>query len=70
MRSSTDQPPLEQLEAVSVDEAARRVGLSRTLLYERIAAGDLPSVKIGKRRLVRLTALRAWLQRLERQPAA
>ena len=70
MKSSTDRPPLEQLEAVSVDEAARRVGLSRTLLFERIAAGDLPSVKIGKRRLVRLTALRAWLQRLERQPAA
>lgn len=70
MRPSTDVRLDEALEAVSVEEAARRAGLSRTFLYERIAAGDLTSVKAGRRRLVRLVALRAWLQRLERQPAA
>ena len=48
-------------EAVSVDEAARRAGVSRAFLYERLAAGELPSIKLGKRRLVRVEALRAWL---------
>lgn len=57
-------------DAESVAQAARRAGVSRTFLYERIASGELPSVKIGKRRLVRVEALRTWLKRLERKPAA
>ena len=57
-------------EAESVADAARRAGVSRTFLYERIAAGELPTVKAGKRRLVRVEALRAWLLRLERRQAA
>ena len=57
-------------EAESVADAARRAGVSRTFLYERIAAGDLPTVKVGKRRLVRVEALRAWLLGLERRQAA
>ena len=52
-------------EAVAVAEAARRAGVSRSLLYEAIGAGSLPSVKIGKRRLVRVEALRRWLASLE-----
>jgi excisionase family DNA binding protein len=46
-------------------EAAARAGLSRTLLYERISSGELPTVKVGKRRLVRVTTLRRWLESLE-----
>lgn len=57
-------------EAESVAEAARRAGVSRTFLYERIAAGELPTIKAGKRRLVRVEALRAWLLRLETRQAA
>jgi excisionase family DNA binding protein len=44
--------------------------LGRTLLYTAISNGTLPSVKIGKRRLIRVVALRAWLQQLERGAAA
>jgi excisionase family DNA binding protein len=36
----------------SVSDAAIRLGLSRTTLYELIASGRLRSVKIGKRRLI------------------
>jgi excisionase family DNA binding protein len=56
-------------EAVSVGEAARRAGISRTFLYERITTGELPTVKVGKRRLVRVEALRRWLQSLESRAA-
>ncbi len=56
-------------EALSVAEAAARAGLSRTFLYERITSGELPTVKVGKRRLVRVEALRRWLERLETSAA-
>ncbi len=36
----------------SVNDAAVRLGLSRTTLYELMASGQLRSVKIGKRRLI------------------
>jgi excisionase family DNA binding protein len=56
-------------EAESVGDAARRAGVSRTFLYERISSGELPTVKLGKRRLVRVEALRGWLKSLETKAA-
>jgi excisionase family DNA binding protein len=56
-------------EAVSVEEAARRAGVSRAFLYQRLASGELPSIRLGKRRLVRVEALRAWLLGHERGAA-
>jgi excisionase family DNA binding protein len=51
--------------AVSPDEAARLAGIGRTTLYAALAKGDLPSIKIGTRRLVRVEAIREWLERHE-----
>jgi excisionase family DNA binding protein len=59
------QRPDTATEALSVEQAASAAGVSRTLLYEHIASGDLPSLKVGKRRLVRVEALRRWLESLE-----
>ena len=56
-------------EALSVPEAAARAGVSSTFLYERISSGELPSIKLGKRRLVRPEALRRWLASLETRAA-
>jgi excisionase family DNA binding protein len=56
-------------EALSVEKAASAAGVSRTFLYERISSGELPSVKLGRRRLVRVEALRRWLASLEAEPA-
>ena len=56
-------------EALSVGEAAARAGVSRTFLYGRISSGELPTVKAGKRRLVRVEALRRWLKGLETRAA-
>jgi excisionase family DNA binding protein len=56
-------------EALSVEEAASAAGVSRTFLYERISSGELPTIKLGKRRLVRVEALRRWLASLESRAA-
>ena len=56
-------------EALSVEDAARRAGIGRTFLYQAISSGRLPSIKLGKRRLVRIEALRRWLESLETDAA-
>jgi excisionase family DNA binding protein len=47
--------------AVSPGEAARLSGLGRTTIYNALGSGALKSIKIGKRRLITIEALRAWL---------
>ena len=47
--------------AVSVGEAARLAGVSRTTLYQALRSGGLKSLKIGSRRLITIEALGAWL---------
>jgi excisionase family DNA binding protein len=37
---------------VSVTEAARLPGIGRSLAYELVARGDLPSVRLGRRVLI------------------
>ena len=50
-------PPI----AVSPDEAARLAGIGRTSLYAALATGDLKSIKIGSRRLIKIEAIHEWL---------
>jgi hypothetical protein len=62
-----------QVEAVSVDGAARVAGVGRTKLYQamnlvpkyRAGLPFLRSLKIGTARRVRLSTWRAWLAELE-----
>jgi len=49
--------------AVAPAEAARLAGIGRTRLYEAITNGELPSLKLGTRRLIKLADLEAWLDR-------
>ncbi len=56
--------------AVSVAEAAALMNISRAKLYELIGRGEIPSIKLGGRRLVRVDALRALLMSLEAAQAA
>lgn len=53
-------PPTERL-AYSVDEAARLTGLSRDLLYDEMRRGNLPYVKVGRRRLITRQHLQQFL---------
>lgn len=52
---------------LTIAEAARRAGISRTLLYGEIAAGRLLVKKCGRRTLVPTAELAAWVERLEPQ---
>ncbi|MGW2847891.1 helix-turn-helix domain-containing protein, partial [Streptomyces sp. NPDC001274] len=40
------------LVALTVAEAARRIGIGRTKLYEYVSAGEIASVKIGSLRRI------------------
>ena len=51
--------------AVSPGEAARISGLGRTTVYVAIGSGALRSLKIGKRRLITIDALKEWLAAAE-----
>lgn len=47
--------------AFSIAEAVEILGVGRTLLYEAIRNGDLKTIKVGRRRLIRPEAIAEWL---------
>lgn len=49
--------PVEPL--LTITEAARQAGLPHWTLRRAVAAGDVPAVRIGRRRRVRLSAVLA-----------
>ncbi len=52
--------------ALSVTDAARLIGLGRSKIYEHIKSGDLPSFRIGRRRLISLKDLENFLENYRR----
>jgi excisionase family DNA binding protein len=46
---------------VKVEEGARILGISRSLVYELMNRGELPWVKCGTARRLPLAALEAWV---------
>lgn len=49
---------------VTVEEASELLGIGRTGAYELVMRGVIPSVKIGRRRLVVRAALAEYVQQL------
>lgn len=47
--------------ALSVEDAAHLLGVNRSHLYPRVMSGEIPSFKIGARRLISVAALEAWV---------
>jgi excisionase family DNA binding protein len=49
------------LVALTVEEAARRLGVGRTTMYALLASGEIPSIAIGRLRRVPADALAAYV---------
>jgi len=49
--------------AVSVNEAAALIGLGRDVTYRLVMSGDIPSWKVGARRLIPVAGLRDYVAR-------
>jgi excisionase family DNA binding protein len=54
-------PPSPQRIAYQIPEACAAAGLSRGTLYNAISAGELATLKVGKRVLIEVDELRRWL---------
>lgn len=53
--------------AVGITDAARMAGISRATLWALLAEGEGPKTfMLGRRRLVRVESLTAWLSKLEK----
>lgn len=59
--TATDRDRLAAEGSMSLTEAAAFLGVSRRLVEELAASGELPSAKIGWRRVVARAAVRAYL---------
>ena len=48
---------------LKIPEAVQFSGLSRTRIYELIAAGEIESIKVGRARLIPTAAIEAYFER-------
>ena len=55
---------------LTTKEAAKRLSLARSTLYQLLTAGEIESVKIGGCRRIPLDALAAYVQRLRQEQGA
>jgi len=67
-------PPPDDLEStgrllLTVEEAARRLGIGRTLMYGYLQSGELKSIRIGRCRRVTPEDLTAFVQDLRLRSA-
>jgi excisionase family DNA binding protein len=63
-RSCGGEPVTEPQLLLKVEQAAEKLGIGRTTTYQLIQSGALPSVKIGRRRLVPATAPDEYVSKL------
>jgi excisionase family DNA binding protein len=54
---------------LTVEEAADRLGIGRTLMYALITTGEVESVRIGRLRRIPADALEMYVNGLRRWPA-
>ena len=47
---------------ISISEASAALGIGRTKLYQLLASGQLTSLQIGTRRLVKVESIQALLE--------
>ena len=60
----SDEPPRF---SIGIDEVGPAVGISRTATYEAIRTGELKTFKYGRRRLVLIAELKAFIERIAKK---
>jgi len=55
-------PSEEQLLTVSIKTAAAMIGIGRSTLYGLLDVGEIETIKVGRRRLVVVASLRAFVE--------
>jgi len=60
---STDVTPL----VLTIEEAAQRLGIGRTLMYALVSSGEVESVTIGRLRRIPADCIAEYVNRLRRQ---
>ena len=50
-----------------ISEVAETLGIGRTKIYEMIATGELPTVRVGRAVRISVTALQKWVEQREQQ---
>lgn len=55
--------------ALGIDEAARVIGVARSMMYEIVARGEIESFKLGRRRLILTKELDTYINRIAREGA-
>jgi len=63
MAEKDDEPGDPTLVGLTVEQAARRLGIGRTKMYEYVSSGEIPSVKIGSLRRIPAEAVGEFLAR-------
>lgn len=61
IRASAPDASDPTLVALTVEEAARRLGVGRTTMYALLASGEIPSVTIGRLRRIPAEALNEYV---------
>lgn len=61
LRAEAEADPRAPDRLLSIDEAARTLGIGRSRLYAEIGAGRLRSVAVGRRRLIPSGAISAYI---------
>lgn len=52
---------------LTVEEAARRLGIGRSLAWRLVQEGEIPSVRLGRLVRVPMSQLEEWLQAQSRE---
>ena len=60
---ATDATPL----VLTIEQAAKRLGIGRTLMYALVTSGEIESVTIGRLRRVPVECITEYLNRLRQQ---
>jgi excisionase family DNA binding protein len=64
---SSRNPPISEALSLTVQDAVRLAGLSRTAIFDAVRAGHLASTKVGGRRLIMAASLRKLIGAEEAQ---